>query len=181
MKIAVGSTNPVKVAAVKDALADLIPDLEVQGFEVSSGVADQPFSEEETRQGTLNRAQRALNLAMSSGLNSSSDFDLGVGLEGGVAEQVDGLYSTVWVCLVSADGRQQFVNSNRFILPDQIANSIRAGQEMGAVMDNFTGRTNLKHQEGMIGILTGGIITRKQAYAQMIKMAYGLWKNQIGR
>lgn len=59
-QIFVGSTNPVKIKAAKRAAAGQWPEVEVTGFDVSSGISDQPFSDQETRQGAVNRAQAAL-------------------------------------------------------------------------------------------------------------------------
>ena len=60
MKIFVGSANPVKVNAVLAAAIETWLDVEAQGFSVESGVSDQPFSDEETKQGAINRAKAAL-------------------------------------------------------------------------------------------------------------------------
>ena len=58
MKIAVGSTNPVKLTAVRIAAQGQWPDAVVEGFAVASGVAEQPRSDAETRQGAENREYR---------------------------------------------------------------------------------------------------------------------------
>lgn len=176
MRVAVGSTNPVKVNGVKQAFEEvhktlgIYGELEVQGLAVSSQVADQPFSEEETQQGALNRARAAIE--------ADPSASLGVGLEGGVSEQENGLFSTVWVCIANADGRTKCVNGNRFLLPAPIAEGIRAGSEMGDVMAKLTGKADIKHQEGMIGTLTGGVVSRQDAYAYLAKLAYSLWRRE---
>jgi len=52
IKVSVGSKNPSKIKAVESAFTKAfgVP-LEVTGFEVRSGVRDQPLSEKETRTG----------------------------------------------------------------------------------------------------------------------------------
>ena len=59
LDIVVGSTNHVKVEAVRDVMEKVFGDVRVTGTEVDSGVPDQPF-EEQTRQGAINRARAAL-------------------------------------------------------------------------------------------------------------------------
>lgn len=177
MRVAIGSSNPVKVEGARQALEEvhrslgIYGELQVIGVAVNSQVGDQPFSEEETHWGALNRAQAALQ--------ADQQAQLGIGLEGGVSEQEEGLFSTVWVCIADAKGRTQCVNGNRFLLPDDIAAGIRAGNEMGDVMADLTGKTNIKQQEGMIGTLTGGVITRRDAYAYLTKLAYSLWRRGL--
>ena len=79
--IAVGSTNRVKIGAVREVLRSLAPDARVEGVDVPSGVADQPFGDEETIRGAQARARGAL---------AALAADLGVGIEGGVVEGAGG-------------------------------------------------------------------------------------------
>lgn len=53
--VLVGSTNPVKLNATKQAFAQCFPDkvFEFETCEVESGVSDQPMSDEEARQGNV--------------------------------------------------------------------------------------------------------------------------------
>jgi len=60
MRAAIGSTNPAKIAAVREALATLAPECEVVPIEVPSGVGHQPFGYVATRSGALERARKAL-------------------------------------------------------------------------------------------------------------------------
>ena len=61
IKVAVGSTNPVKVNSVKSSIVAAFPGrpVEASGYGVESGVPDQPWGEQQTRQGALNRARAA--------------------------------------------------------------------------------------------------------------------------
>ena len=76
-RIAVGSTNPVKVGAVRAVMERLGGAGDVSGVSVPSGVPDQPWGDEQTIRGALARARAAREV---------SDADLGVGIEGGVVE-----------------------------------------------------------------------------------------------
>jgi inosine/xanthosine triphosphatase len=78
MKILVGSTNPVKVQAVKEAFSRFFKGVEVVGRKVDSGVPDQPFGDD-TFRGARNRAYALMK--------DRADFY--VGLEGGVMDVLD--------------------------------------------------------------------------------------------
>ena len=96
LHVAVGSKNPVKINSVKAALLQVIHNqpvfadddtedkhvkLRVEGFDVPSGVADQPMGDEETMTGADNRARAAYEAYR-------KQFQiiphLAVGLEGGL-------------------------------------------------------------------------------------------------
>jgi non-canonical (house-cleaning) NTP pyrophosphatase len=76
--VVVGSTNPVKIAAVMAVLGRSGSEARVRGIAVPSGVRDQPEGDPETIRGATQRARAALEV---------SDADLGVGIEGGVVEE----------------------------------------------------------------------------------------------
>jgi non-canonical (house-cleaning) NTP pyrophosphatase len=80
MRIAIGSTNPVKCSATRAVLTPLFPDAEYVCRDVPSGVSVQPWGDVETRTGALNRARAALE---------QTGADLAVGLEGGVQEGLE--------------------------------------------------------------------------------------------
>lgn len=97
-RVAVGSTNGPKVAAVRDALAVYAPQASVEGIEVESGVPDQPVGLAEIAAGARNRARSALR---------SGDFELAIGIEDGLVllPEVDGRHINVG-CAAASDGRR---------------------------------------------------------------------------
>ena len=58
LRVAVGSKNPVKLAAVRQAFFRAFPDrpLVCVGHDVPSGVSDQPWGHDETEMGARQRA-----------------------------------------------------------------------------------------------------------------------------
>ncbi|MDA1079099.1 MAG: inosine/xanthosine triphosphatase [bacterium] len=168
MKIAVGSTNPVKLNAVRLAAQGQWPDVIVTGFEVPSGVSEQPRSDEETRQGARNRAAAALE----AGGNTT---DLGLGLEGGIHIYEGELWSTVWVVLIDQAGEYYESNGARFKLPKIIADKLAAGAEMGPAVSQLFATDNIKQKQGAIGVITRGFVDRTTEYASIAKLALGLW------
>ena len=164
MRIAVGSTNPVKRAATEAAF-DVIAGVNVDAVAVSSGVSEQPTGHRETIRGAETRAARALD---------AGDYDLGVGIEGGVAEfdGTDGLYLVMWA--VVTDGSAVGHGSGPSLrLPDYVADRIRAGEELGPVMDDAFDLENVSENEGAAGVLTGYSIDRERALADAVSGALG--------
>jgi inosine/xanthosine triphosphatase len=161
--IAVGSTNPVKLAAARAVLGALAPSATIASVAVASTVPDQPFGDDETIRGALARASAA-RLALNA--------DLGVGLEGGVVEQADGSMRTcAWAAIVDAHGRSGVGGSLSMTLPPEVAAMIRDGMELGVAMDRLVGARNTKHGRGAVGILTAGLVDRQRAYEVLVAYA----------
>jgi inosine/xanthosine triphosphatase len=161
--VAVGSTNPVKVAATRAVLQSVLAEVRVEGVAVASQVADQPFGDEETIRGAIARARAALD---------TSGADLGVGIEGGVVEGANGEMRTcAWAAIVSSSGRTGIGGSLAMQLPASVARSIREGLELGHAMDRLVGESNTKHGKGAVGILTAGLVDRQRAYEVLVTYA----------
>ena len=163
MRIIVGSKNPVKVGSVEKAFQKYWPQVEVLGIEVKSGVSEQPMSEQETMKGSRQRAILALK--------SDKTADYGVGLEGGVTEVEGKMFECAWACVVNRDQAEGIAGGLYFELPNKVAEKIRAGGELGPVMDAMTGENNVKQKMGAIGLFTKGQLDRKTAYVQIVLSA----------
>ena len=160
-KVVVGSTNPVKLAAVRAVIARVAPNATVHAIEVVSGVPDQPWGDDETRRGALERAKRALE--------SDEEADIGVGLEGGVVMEADDAVRTcAWAASVSRDGRHGIGGSMAMQLPPKVVALLKAGVELGHAMDSVAKLVDTKRRSGAVGILTGGLIDRQRAYEPLI-------------
>jgi inosine/xanthosine triphosphatase len=164
MFVGVGSTNPVKRSATESAIGGM-PGLSVEAVDVDSDVPDQPRGQEETIQGAVTRARRAYD---------AGGYDLGVGIEGGVAtvEGADGRYLVMWAAVTDGD-RVETASGPAFRLPDEVATRVDAGEELGPVMDDLYGRESVAKQEGAAGILTGNAVTRTDALETAVAGALG--------
>jgi inosine/xanthosine triphosphatase len=173
MHIFLGSTNRVKINAVTLAASETWPSVKVIGVNANSEVSDQPWGDEETRIGAENRAKAALEEGKRQKL---SDEFIGIGMEGGVFEEKNGeLWNTVWTAIVDTEGNLIVANGERFLLPLSLSKLIREGKEMGPAMDELIGSKDIKHQHGMIGVITKRFIDRTEMYAGLAKLALGLW------
>ncbi len=176
MILAVGSTNMVKINAVKGAVSHMWPDAVIEGYETDSGVGPQPRSDHETYVGSRNRAYLALmETEKKLGNKKGGDTVLGIGLEGGVDETEDGLLNVVWCSVVDQHGNFFSSSGARFILDDEVASRILAGEEMGPIMDSIVKDTDTKKKSGMIGIVTQNFFNRTDEYASIARLTIGLW------
>ena len=178
MRVAVGSGNPVK----RDATARIFVDSEVVAEPVASGVSEQPIGRPETRRGARLRAKRAL---------AAGPYDLGVGLEGGVAGVGAGSgadadpapgaadrYLIMWAAVT--DGNRWGAGGGpSYPLPDSIAARIREGAELGPVMDDELGASNVAENQGAAGALTAGRTTRTDALATAVAAAAGPFVTEL--
>ena len=169
-RVRVGSRNAPKIQAVRDALGAFVPDLEVDGVEVESGVPPQPVGFDEILRGAKNRAEAAL---------ARGGCDLAAGIEDGLVtlpgvSDVPGLASPTLNlgCAWLTDGqRESFGLSSGFGYPDACAElALREREPIGELFDELwrarvgdadesvaTGRS-----VGNIGKLTFGVLTRSE-------------------
>lgn len=163
VKVAVASKNAAKINAVEAVLKELEFDFELESAETDSGVSAQPLSLTETRQGAINRAQQAL----------SSKADLAIGLEGGVYELEESLYLCNWGALASAQGAIFTAGGAQIRMPDEIATQLKAGMELGPVMDRYANETGIRQHKGAVGILTDGLVNRNEMFEHVVKLLMG--------
>jgi len=164
MKVAIGTLNRAKTAAVQNVINTYFDDVEFLEVDVPSNVSNQPFSDEETRQGAINRALNALE---------AIGADLNFGLEGGVREMEGIMYCCNWGALALKNGQVLTVAGALFMLPEEIAEKLRDGKELGPVMDEYAHEKGTRHHKGAIGILTANLISRTEMFEHIVKILVG--------
>ncbi|MBY0124140.1 DUF84 family protein [Bacillus sp. S/N-304-OC-R1] len=165
MKIVIGSKNPAKVSAVQAVFKS--EDLEFITADVPSGVRDQPFSDEETIKGAINRAISALE---------AGGGEIGIGLEGGVQKTENGLFLCNWGALAEKGEPPIVAGGARIPLPKEVADRLLAGEELGPVMERFTEMEDVRKKEGAIGIFTNGQISRAEMFTHVVKLLAGQYE-----
>ncbi len=164
MRIWVGTENPVKIAATREAFGHHYREVIVEGVRVDSGVSPQPVGEE-TLKGALHRV-RALRM-----LPDAETVDFFVGIEGGIG-QIWGCWFAFGVAVIeNARGRQGIGFSPLFPLPRMWIPRLLSGEEMGHLVDEAVGRSMTKHDLGAIGYLTRGDMDRKELYVHGLRAA----------
>jgi non-canonical (house-cleaning) NTP pyrophosphatase len=92
-------------------------------------------------------------------------------LEGGVIFEGDVPWLVSWVAVVDRDGRSGEASGLRMPLPHVAAERLRAGDELGDVIDALFDVHLSKQQTGAIGLLTDGFVSRTDAFADLVAMA----------
>ncbi|MEU4688778.1 inosine/xanthosine triphosphatase [Actinoplanes sp. NPDC023714] len=164
MRVAVGSTNPVKIASVRGACGQLWPDREwsFDAIAAPSGVSAQPLSDEEARTGARARAVYA---------QKHLDADYGVGIEGGL-QKVEGYwFNAAWVVVVDRAGLEGMSSTTSVAVPDGLLPLIEAGHELRDACEILWGGSRTAYHGGLIGVLTDGTLDRTGVYVDAVVAA----------
>lgn len=164
MKIAVGSKNAAKVKAAETVLRDIGYQNELFPIDAPSNVSGMPFSDKETMTGAMNRAEFCL---------THEDIDIAIGLEGGVTETPHGLFLINYGALAEKGKETIVAGGARIKLPEEIAERLRAGEELGPVMEDYSKNKNVRSKEGAIGIFTHGMVNRDEMFMHIMKLLVG--------
>ncbi|RBO82910.1 inosine/xanthosine triphosphatase [Marinomonas aquiplantarum] len=167
IRIQVGSTNPVKVAAAKQAFEQCHPDhiIHCEGRSTPSGVADQPMTESETRLGAVNRALTCQQD------DFNKQFDFYISMEGGVDQFEEGAATFAYIAIVDQKGAQHIGRTANLPLPDQLFKRLQNQEELGPIMDETFNTENIRQKGGAIGLFTNHAATRQSVYSQAIILA----------
>lgn len=204
LRIAVGSSNPSKKRAVEQAFRSAVRDkpilLDIQGFQVESGVSDQPYGDDETKAGAQNRAKAAYHAYRHA--NNLTWPHIAVGMEGGLEWIANGnkssskLFCMAWMALYgkreatsvdafAGENIESYVGDKKpicsvaktalFVLPDEVTKLVKQNVELGDATDIVFEKTRSKHGMGTVGILTDGLIDRSGYYDHAILLALIPW------
>lgn len=111
--------------------------------------------------GAVNRAKAALALATKGG----SAPDYGVGIEGGLEKIGGRWFECGWVAVVRAnDGKVGYGSCGRYEVSGSIVRRLQAGEELCVVMDDLSGQSDVGSGQGMMGIITNGLLNRGACY-----------------
>lgn len=181
--VAVGSKRRPKLDAVSAALSSFSQSMfpgaswEIIGEEVPSGVRHTPLSIGDIMQGAKNRVEALERLAA----ERHAAWRFFVGLEGGLhIVQREGRR---WVFLENwayvSDGKQgAFGQSGAVMLPEPLVRRVvEEGEELGGAIDDFAGAKGIRDSEGTWGVLTGGRITRQEAFRVAVINAFAPFCN----
>lgn len=168
MKIKVGTKNKAKVDSVIEIIEEY-PHLKgsiVEGASIESGVSDQPKSLEETINGAMNRAKGIF-----------IDCDYSIGIESGMMSvpMSKSGYMDVCVCAIY-DGEECHLGlSSAWEFPDTSVTDLimKEGLDMSQAINKagMTKNEKIGSEEGAIGILTKGRMTRKEYTKQALRVA----------
>ena len=161
--VGVGSRNPVKIEATKEAFSKVFGEVEVISSEVKS-VEKQPFSIESMIVNAFKRVNYMLK--------NFENLDFAVGIEGGIYITAFGAFVGGYV--VVSDGKKFGIGSSiSILLPKKIVEMFERGEisELEEGIEKISGIKNPGEKMGAIGILTNGLLNRKKAFVDAILSA----------
>lgn len=124
MNIAVGTTSDQKITYLKQVIETIGITATILPSPVTSDVTDQPLSIEETKTGSINRAQKALDL------HPESDFS--VGIEVGYHSDKHSRYHMFCCVTVASDDHSPICCcSSKVLLPTYHQNILKQGKSLG--------------------------------------------------
>lgn len=167
MHYIVGSQNAAKLQAVNEVLQKYGWHSRLSGIDVPSGVSAQPFGDEETRRGAINRAIACMQY---------EEGATGIGLEGGVRKIENQFFLCNWGALALPDGTIFTAGGGQIPLPMSLADYIEQGMELGEAVDLFFGRTGVRSKEGTVGILTADVVSRSALFSHVVELLFGQMK-----
>jgi len=168
IKIGVGSANPVKISSVRSTFQDVLdylgksPSLDIEGYNVDSGVPDQPIGLETIYKGAYNRAIEASKIR---------ENDYNIGLEAGIYV-VNGKHIDLQFCaIIDKKDWVTIGHGGGFTYPESVIEKVKTGMEVGDIFASMSGKKNIKSQEGAIGMLSRGYIDRTGFSKHSVLMA----------
>lgn len=176
MKIAIGTERAPKVDGIKAGvaacpyLAPIADSIEYVLKSVPSDVSSMPLSFEETMNGARNRAR---NLA-----KAGIDADYYIGIEGGTTDLLGKKYLGGVVYVENRAGEGHFGFSPHMEVPDTVAKMLYVdGLELGPIMAELSGKTDIRSENGSMGAWSQDMITRKDEFESAFKAAISPFYN----
>ena len=75
--------------------------------------------------------------------------------------------------LLVADGTVFTAAGAQIVLPEEIAQEIRVGKELGPVMEAYTQRRDIRQHTGAVGIFTQGLVDRQAMFEHIVSLLIG--------
>ncbi len=164
MKIAIGSKNPFKIAATRQAFAAIWPaeELEMVATSVPSGVSDQPLTTDETIRGAINRAKT---------VKVTLRPDYAVGIEAGLTKIDDKWFVDGWVAVINQSGQIGLGGTPAMEATPAVMKLIKSGHEIQDACKLVFGEADAEQGHGYFGLLTGNLFTSTDGFCDAIIMA----------
>lgn len=166
--INIGTNNQTKIEALEDLLKDYphLKDYKVKAVNVSSEVAEQPLSLDETIQGAINRAK-----------NSYKDCDYSVGIESGLMQVPHSKSGYLEFCAcVIYDGNNNHIGLSsawEFSDPSIFLSMVNDKLDLcqAVYKAGLTEDPRLGESTGVVGLASKGKLSRKQYNQEAIRTA----------
>ena len=181
--IAVGSERAAKVLAVRASIARIAgidsswKDINVVARAVETNIPAMPLTDWQLMQGARERALAVRDLLQARRLEA----ELYVGLEGGFHSiSIEGEWHTFlrgWA--FATDGKRgHFGSSPSISMPNLLVKKVIEGRsELGLVIDEVSGKRDVRSREGAWGVLTRDLVTRSMSFELALIAAFAPFYN----
>lgn len=130
MEIALGTTSEKKKLFLEEILEELKIVADIKSFDVKSDIPDQPLDNEQTKQGSVNRAKKAIAF--------DKDADFSLGIEVGYHPNSVGDYEMFcWTTLVDKNGKQISTQSHKLLLPSFHQKILKENKYLGEYVRQY--------------------------------------------
>lgn len=176
MKIAIGTLRKPKIDGIAAGVTQCPYfkehlDIEYLPQEVSSDIAHMPLTVDEVMQGAMNRAQNMKK--------NNVEADYYIGIEGGTTRFGEKAYIFGCVYIENVSGEGHFGFSPMVEVPSVVERLLyEEGKELGPVMGELSGKTDIRSENGSMGAWTDDMFTRKDEFSVAFQAAIAPFYNQ---
>ncbi|MDP2091213.1 MAG: inosine/xanthosine triphosphatase [Candidatus Gracilibacteria bacterium] len=169
MIIAIGTTRLPKVEGIKEGIKSCpylnhIENIEYILEKSDSNISDMPLSIDEIILGAKNRSQNMKK--------SGIVADFYIGIEGGTTKIGNKKYIGGVVYIENKEGKGHYGISAMMEVPDIIEDMLyNKGLELGPVMGELSGKTDIRSENGSMGAWSNDMFTRIDEFATAFKAA----------
>jgi non-canonical (house-cleaning) NTP pyrophosphatase len=166
MKIMIGTTSKIKLAAIESVIASLPVreniQFSIRAYNVESQVPDTPFGNQ-TIQGAKNRVETLFN-------RFYEEADLFVGLESGLIERYGNIYEECWCAIRDKNNNQFFGYSSGFMLPKEVTTQMDLGKTHIEVLKILSTNLHLNSKDTW-SIYSKGALSRTESIKEAFRNA----------
>ncbi|MBE43925.1 MAG: inosine/xanthosine triphosphatase [Thaumarchaeota archaeon] len=165
MLVATGTSNMIKVEAVKIAFKHFYRDVRVMNVNTDN-LPLQPITLNGTVNGAIKRASTAIQ--------KINDADFGVGIEAGLMEipDIKTYLNVQFAVIIDRDEKITIGSSSGFQLPNEVSKIVLIERmEVDKAVEFLYGISDIGEKRGIIDLMTKGAISRKELITNALIMA----------
>jgi inosine/xanthosine triphosphatase len=165
MRLAVGSSNRIKIEATKEAFEHFYKDVVVISVSMNSPQT-QPITLQGTVSGAVARARAAIE--------KIKDADLGIGIEAGLMEvpSINEYLNVQFAAIVDRNNKLTIGSSPGFQLPADVAKLVLIERmEVDKAVEFLYDIKDIGEKRGIIDLMTKGAMSRKELITNALIMA----------
>lgn len=77
--------------------------------------------------------------------------------------------------MVDKHGKLGVGTSARFQVSEKVVAELKSGKELAEIADAYSGKSDVRSSQGVMGLITQGLLPRDECYAHAIIFAFAPW------